>query len=98
MGERIETPEFIINNKIKIDYNHYITNQLMKPLQQLYGLSLESIWAHRGKKGLIKEYKKDMNKMMNDYKDDFELYTKNREKYCSAKVKTILFDNIFVKL
>ena len=54
LGEKIETPDYIIENKLKIDYNYYITNQLMKPLQQLYGLSLESIWANRGKKGLIK--------------------------------------------
>ena len=98
LGDKIETPEYIIENKLKIDYNYYITNQLMKPLQQLYGLSLESIWAHRGKKGLIKEYKKDMEKMKNDYRDDFELYTKNREKYCSAKVKTILFDEVLTKI
>jgi DNA polymerase elongation subunit (family B) len=34
-GDRIET-DFIVNNKIKIDYTHYITNQIMKPIQQLF--------------------------------------------------------------
>ena len=33
-GDRIETPEFIKEQKIKINYSFYITNQLMKPLQQ----------------------------------------------------------------
>ena len=45
MGDKIETTEFIIENKMPIDYTHYITNQLMKPLQQLFGLALEHIWA-----------------------------------------------------
>ena len=40
MGDKIETPEYIINNNLKIDYTHYITNQLMKPIQQLFGLCL----------------------------------------------------------
>ena len=32
MGDKIETPDYIINNNLQIDYTHYITNQLMKPL------------------------------------------------------------------
>ena len=31
MGDKIETPEYIVQNKLPIDYSHYITNQLMKP-------------------------------------------------------------------
>ena len=49
MGERIETPEYIVNNNTDIDYAHYITNQLMKPLQQLFGLALEKIWEYQRK-------------------------------------------------
>ena len=98
LGDRIETPEYIVENKKKIDYNYYITNQLMKPLQQLYGLALETIWENRKKKGLIKEYKKDMEKMAKDYENDLEAYAKAREKYCSARVKTILFDGVLTKI
>ena len=42
VGEKIETPEFIEENKLPIDYTHYITNQLMKPLQQLFGLAAQN--------------------------------------------------------
>ena len=56
MGDKIETPKYIINNKIKIDYTHYITNQLMKPLQQLFGLCLEDLWSMQNKKSAIKAY------------------------------------------
>jgi len=37
-GERIETPEFIKKNNLRIDYGHYITNQIMKPLLQVFAL------------------------------------------------------------
>jgi len=32
VGDRIETPEFIVAHGLTLDYTYYITNQLMKPL------------------------------------------------------------------
>jgi DNA polymerase elongation subunit (family B) len=43
-GDKIETPAFIVEHGLPIDYSFYITNQLMKPLQQLFGLVLDEIW------------------------------------------------------
>ena len=63
----------------------------MKPLQQLFGLALEQIWQHQNKGGAIKTYKKDMILMEKEYAD-LELFMKKKEKYCSAKVKDLLFD------
>ena len=40
-GKRIETPEHILENKLKIDYGYYITNQLMKPIIQIYDLIMK---------------------------------------------------------
>lgn len=34
-GERIETPEFIQENNLTLNYEFYITNQIMKPVLQL---------------------------------------------------------------
>ena len=51
-GDRIETPEYINEHNLEIDYNHYITNQIMKPLLQLFGLVLDEI-----PKGLLKSRK-----------------------------------------
>ena len=48
-GDRIETPEFICENNIKINYSFYITNQLMKPLQQVFALVLEQLPSFRRK-------------------------------------------------
>jgi DNA polymerase elongation subunit (family B) len=98
MGERIETPEFITNNDIEIDYAHYITNQLMKPLQQLFGLAVEKIWEHQRKPNAIKKYRKDIENLELEHGDDYELYMKKKEKYCSLKVKTLLFDKVLNKI
>jgi DNA polymerase elongation subunit (family B) len=96
-GEKIETPEFIIENKLKIDYTFYITNQLMKPLQQLFGLALEKIWEYQGKTGALKTYKKDVQKLEEEFYD-LEIFMKKREKYCSSKVKALLFDKHLTKI
>jgi len=96
-GEKIETPEFIVANDLKIDYIFYITNQLMKPLQQLLGLALEQIWAYQNKHGMIKTFKKDMVQMEKEY-DNLEVLMKKREKYCSAKIKVLLFDKVLNKI
>ena len=37
-GNYIETPDFIINNKIPIDYTFYITNQIQNPISQIFKL------------------------------------------------------------
>jgi DNA polymerase elongation subunit (family B) len=98
MGDKIETPEFIIENKLQVDYNHYITNQLMKPLQQLFGLALVQIWDCQGKtKSVVKGYLKDMEKMNSEY-SDLEEFMKQKEKYCSKKVKALLFDKILTRI
>ena len=40
-GERIETPEYIEEQQL-VNYSFYITNQIMKPLQQVFGLVLKN--------------------------------------------------------
>ena len=97
MGDKIETPEYIIDNKLHIDYTHYITNQLMKPLQQLFGLALEQIWTMQNKRSAIKTFDKDLQKLENEG-HDFETFMKKKEKMCSAKIKILLFDKVLSKI
>jgi len=97
-GEKIETPEFIVANRLPIDYTHYITNQLMKPLQQLFGLAIEQIWELKKKPAEIKIFLKDMAALMKETGDDLEVFMKKREKYTSAKVKALLFDEFLKKV
>jgi DNA polymerase elongation subunit (family B) len=97
-GEKIETPEFISQNKLQIDYTYYITNQLMKPLLQLFGLAIEQIWEMQNKKIAIKTFRGDIEKMKEECEGDLELFMKKREKYTSTKVKTLLFDKFLTKI
>jgi DNA polymerase elongation subunit (family B) len=97
MGDKIETTEFIVENNLKIDYTHYITNQLMKPLQQLFGLALEEIWKIQGKTSAIKTYNREIKNMTREF-PDIEIFMKKKEKFCSTKVKTLLFDDVLNKI
>ena len=40
-GNRIETPEYVIENNLKIDVEFYITNQIKKPILQIYDLIMK---------------------------------------------------------
>ena len=42
-GDRIENPEYIKDNNLTPDYLHYITNQIMKPIIQLYALCIDQL-------------------------------------------------------
>jgi DNA polymerase delta subunit 1 len=42
-GDRIENPEYIVDNNLTPDYLHYITNQIMKPIMQLYALCIDQL-------------------------------------------------------
>ena len=41
-GDRIEPPEYVIQNKLELDYLYYITNQIMKPAIQFLELVTET--------------------------------------------------------
>lgn len=42
-GDRIETPDYIRENSLNPDYMFYITNQIMKPVAQIYSLIVETL-------------------------------------------------------
>ena len=70
----------------------------MKPLQQLFGLAIEQIWELHHKGTAISAFKKDMVALTAETNGDIETFMKKREKYTSAKVKTILFDKFLEKI
>ena len=97
LGERIETPEFILENKIKIDYIYYIENQLMEPLKQLFGLALEQIWQLQKKSQAIKTFRKDVSQLRDEY-PDLETFMKKREKLSSQKIEELLFKKFLTRI
>ena len=99
LGERVETPEFIVQNNLQIDYTYYITNQLMNPLQQMFGLALEKIYTYKKKSQReFVEYRQHVDRLWKESENDLEVFMKKREKYCSAHVKALLFDPFLTEI
>jgi DNA polymerase elongation subunit (family B) len=92
-GERIETPEFIKANRLKINYSFYITNQIMKPLQQVFALVLEQMKDFRKKKGhTLRMWTKELEALKKEYPDP-EKYRDKEESLRNKEVKALLFDD-----
>ena len=89
-GEKIETPTFIAENSLKIDYSFYITNQIMKPVQQLFALVLEKIWEMQNKKPKIRQFKKDVELLRKN--TDPDKFEDKLEQLRNKEVKILLFD------
>ena len=99
-GEKIETPSFILENKLKLDYSFYITNQIMKPIQQLFALVVEKIWEMQNKRPKLLKYKKEIEQLRRDLLFEIEDEDKFKEKFedkveqirCK-EIKALLFDD-----
>jgi DNA polymerase elongation subunit (family B) len=92
-GDKIETPTFIKEHNLKIDYSFYITNQIMKPVQQLFALVLEKIWEIQGKKFTkFSKYKKEVEILKLKYKYDNEKFQEKLEDMRNKEIKILLFD------
>ena len=89
-GEKIETPTFILENGLKIDYSFYITNQIMKPVQQVFALVLEKIWEMQNKKSKIMKFKKEVENLRKITEPD--KFEDKLEQLKNKEVKTLLFD------
>jgi DNA polymerase elongation subunit (family B) len=92
-GEKIETPSYIVEKGIKIDYSFYITNQIMKPVQQVFALVLEKMWEMQNKKSKIASFKKEVETLRKTYyEEDVEKWETKLEQLRNKEVKTLLFD------
>lgn len=89
-GDRIENPEYIVENNLTPDYLHYITNQIMNPVLQLYALCLEELPNYNKSA----EYWSELEETLKEkplYKDDIK--RKNRlDNLKLQAVKELLFD------
>tara|TARA_B100001059_G_C17834999_1_gene587426 strand:+ start:887 stop:5902 length:5016 start_codon:yes stop_codon:yes gene_type:complete len=89
-GDKIEHPNYIRENNIKPDYKIYITNQIMKPVTQIYALVLEQL---KDFKKELKRFKRKENSLKRKWnKDDKKCHDyimKERNKH----VKNLIFDD-----
>ena len=53
-GDKVEHPSFIKKNNLKPDYLFYITNQIMKPVCQIYALIVQDLEGYKYDKGYLK--------------------------------------------
>jgi DNA polymerase elongation subunit (family B) len=94
-GEKIETPTFIQENRLKIDYTFYITNQIMKPIQQLFSLVLPQIWTLQGRAGKIHQLNEEISTLTR--KTDPSKLSDRIDALKNKEVKALLFDDYLRK-
>ena len=87
-GDKIEHPEFIRSNNLQLDYSFYITNQIMKPVQQVFALVLDKLDGFTKRKRMMIEGKLET---LNDTLSREE-YRKKEMDIKSKEVKSLLFD------
>ena len=94
-GDRIEHPAYIKKANLKPDYEFYITNQIMKPVLQLYALTLETLDGYR--KGA--QYFKDTEKkLMVEKEGDLKKVKDRLSDLREGEVQKLLFDPLLTKL
>lgn len=91
-GEKVETPEFIERTNCKLDYGHYITNQIMKPLSQVLGLCIEELPQFRRKKDAFLEIVSQLKHQYDNKIIDATKYREREQKMRDVEVKRMFFD------
>jgi DNA polymerase elongation subunit (family B) len=92
-GDKIEHPAYIHAKKLTLNYSFYITNQIMKPVQQLFALVLEDLPAFQKKKGRFLDAVETVASTIDDPVKREKKITDMRHK----EVKSLLFDEFLVK-
>ena len=92
-GDRIEHQDYIRTQRLQLNYSFYITNQIMKPVQQLFALVLEQLPAFQKKKG---QFEIDIWSATAHIEDEVKREKKITEMR-HKEVKSLLFDEFLVK-
>jgi DNA polymerase elongation subunit (family B) len=86
-GNKIELPDYIKEKNLKIDYGFYITNQIMKPVIQIYSLVLFDMPQFQKKS---KMFAQKINTLMEN-SDDEEKALRKIQSLKDKEVETLLF-------
>ena len=92
-GDKIEHPDYIKKQRLQLNYSFYITNQIMKPVQQLFALVLEQLPAFQKKKGQFEVKVWEATAHIDDPDKREKKITEMRHR----EVKSLLFDEFLVK-
>ena len=90
-GEKIEHPDYIKEHGLKPDYKIYITNQIMKPVMQIFALVLENLKVFKTRK---RGFERKIRSLERKWKDDDKKCVEDIMKVRNKHVKELLFDDI----
>ena len=91
-GNKIENPDYIKEKKLKIDYGFYITNQIMKPVLQIYSLVLNEMPQFSKRKKMFQR----MIKRLQEEADDYDKFHKKVQQLKDKEVEKILFEKYLI--
>lgn len=113
-GDRIEHPDYIREKKLQIDFQHYLENQIMNPVLQIYALILETLQGYKFKSDHWKKLEnhlydkkrgelEEQGKLVGISRDEAKkiVMEKVRKKIASIReqeVKKLIFDPILYRL
>lgn len=79
-GDKIEHPDFILKHNLAIDYRHYVTNQISKPVCQVFALELEKIPKYKPTPKLKKRIREYCEASEDTKLKKYDFLRKEREK------------------
>ena len=91
-GNKIEHPSYIQEKKLKINYGFYITNQIMKPVLQIYSLVLFDMPQFQKRK---KMFQRKIERLREEA-EDMEKYHKKVQQLKDKEVEKILFEKYLI--
>ncbi len=89
-GDRIEHPSYIKEKRLKIDYGYYITNQIMKPVLQIFALVLFDLPCMKNFLCLRTRIKNELKQIPTSLSVD--AYSKKEEQIKTKYAKQLIFD------
>ena len=90
-GDKIEHPQYIIENKLKPDYGFYVTNQIMKPVTQVFALLLEQLGIFKTQR---QGFERKLRCLKRKYSNNEKKYEEEETKIRNKHVKKLIFDSI----
>lgn len=92
-GDRIEHPEFVVKNSLKVDYKFYIEHQIMKPVLQLFAIVLERLDGYALPKN---HWKKEFERLRVQYDGDVAKAQERINDLREREVQRLLFDPVLL--
>ena len=89
-GNRIEHPDYVRANNINPDYGFYITNQIMKPVMQIFALLLENTPSFKSQ---LDHFQRRLKYIKGKYRDNEEKSDSEEIKLRNRYAKKLIFAN-----